>query len=245
MEIKFLCEENDDIVSIADNISKSGKVGDISFSYAGQGGKKYRVKKTDDKLEIQAEAAIKIKIPSKVSLEKILSISTFLKRIADINPPSGQIIQDTIYKRLLCAMQDLAEIFADVNQQDKASIYSDDLKSAILGVANGDYEKSKKAINHCCEVLADIGVAKVVKENLDIKEILMERQKQLSELEEACSHLKKNNKKLNKKAVDTIKENYKYITEYDIMYVSEQIGSVVDNEILKENINRTMRGLNV
>ena len=166
---KIICED-DNIIKVADELSKNPGIEDVSFAYTA-GGKKYRVSKTKDALQIQAESAVTIKSPTSFSHEKILSVCAFLRRLSDLLPPSNKINQDDIQHKILGAMHTLSDIFKDVAaRMIKNGIYGSELLAAVKNIVNDDFDAAKKNLIQCCENLSTVSLAKITR-SISVKDI--------------------------------------------------------------------------
>lgn len=232
----IIFEGNDpDIMAVANELSGKEGVGDISFTYS-SGGKKYRVTGNKDKVEITNEATIKIKIPTKISHEDILSVTAFLRRLADLHNPSNEINQDAMCSKILGAINNLSKIFKDIDSdEDKASIYGNDLTSAVRSVMNKDYDDARVKIVKVCENLSDITFAKIIQENLNVNDIGKQRFFELAMVEETFAKIKDNGNKISKKSLDKINEACLSIGYYDIVSLLEESGLEVEEDFIKEN----------
>lgn len=193
---------------------------------------------------IKTEASIKIVIPSKISHEKILSVTAFIRRLADLNPPANKINQDMLYNKLLGILQTLDDIFKDAGSaQEKEKLYRDCLLSAIVSVSSNDFEAAKKKLEQCCENLSEVILAKVMKENIDVKQMALDRFTEIGVVTEICKKIRKSGKKLSKNSLKMIEESFGNITNYDVACILENIGPEVDSDFIKENYDKFLKDL--
>lgn len=193
---------------------------------------------------IKTEASIKIVIPSKISHEKILSVTAFIRRLADLHPPANKINQDLLYNKLLGILQTLDDIFKDAGSaEEKDKLYRDCLLSAIVSISSDDFESAKKKLEQCCENLSQVILAKVMKENIDVKEMALNRFDEIKVVSEICKKIKNAGKTLSKQSLKAIEESCKSLTNYDIAYILEDVGPDIDNSFIKENYDKFLKDL--
>jgi len=193
---------------------------------------------------IKTEASIKIVIPSKISHEKILSVAAFVRRLADLNPPSNKINQDMLYNKLLGILQSLDDIFKDAgSSEEKEKLYRECLLSAIVNVSSGDFEAVKKKLEQCAENLSQVILAKVMKENIDVRQMAMDRFSEIEVVTEICKKARKSGKTLSKKSLKAIEESCESITNYDIVCILENIAPDIEGAFIKENNDKFLKDL--